>query len=172
MSFCYCLYLNGGFPGGLEDEESICNSGDLGSIPGLGRSSGGGHGNQLQYSSLENSMDRGAWWGYSLWSCKSWTWLSDLAWRIPGTREAWWAAFYGVAQSQTRLSNGTELNICCKAGLVVLNSLKFCLSEKLFLSPSILNEILVGYSNLGYIFFPFSTLNISCHSLLQGIFPT
>ena len=40
------------------------------------------------------------------------------------------------------------------------------MSEKLFVSPSILNEILVGYSNLGYIFFPFSTLNISCHSLL------
>ena len=56
-------------------------------------------------------------------------------------------------------------NICCKAGLVVLNSLNFCLSEKLFISPSILNEILARYSNLG-IFFPFSTWNISCHSLL------
>ena len=49
---------------------------------------------------------------------------------------------------------------------MVLNSLNFCLSEKLFISPSILNEILAGYSNLGCIFFPFSTLNISCHSLL------
>jgi len=57
-------------------------------------------------------------------------------------------------------------NICCKAGLVVLNSSKFCFSEKLFILPSILNEILVGYSNLGCRFFPFSTLNISCHSLL------
>ena len=57
-------------------------------------------------------------------------------------------------------------NICCKAGLVVLNSLNFCLSEKLFISPSILNETLVKYSNLGCRFFPFSTLNISCHSLL------
>ena len=36
-------------------------AGDLGSIPGLGRSPGGGHGNSLQYSCLENSMDRGAW---------------------------------------------------------------------------------------------------------------
>ena len=54
----------------------------------------------------------------------------------------------------------------CKAGLVILNSLNFCLSEKYFISPSILNEILAGYSNLGYRFFPFSTLNISCHSLL------
>ena len=57
-------------------------------------------------------------------------------------------------------------NICCKAGLVVLNSLNFCLSEKLFISPSILNEILARYSNLGCRFFPFSTLNIFCHSLL------
>ena len=44
--------------------ESACNagdSGDVGSIPGLGRSSGEGNGNPLQYSRLENSMDRGAW---------------------------------------------------------------------------------------------------------------
>ena len=49
-------------------------------------------------------------------------------------------------------------NICCKADLVVLNSLNFCLSEKLFISPSILNEILARYSYLGCRFFPFSTL--------------
>ena len=60
----------------------------------------------------------------------------------------------------------SPFNICCKAGLVVLNSLNFYLSEKLFISPSILNEILVGYNNLGCRFFPFSTLNIPCHSLL------
>ena len=57
-------------------------------------------------------------------------------------------------------------NICGKAGLVVLNSLNFGLSEKLYISPSTLNEILAGSSNLGYRLFPFSTLNISCHSLL------
>ena len=61
-------------------------------------------------------------------------------------------------------------NVCCKAGLVVLNSLNFCLSEKLFISASVLNEILAGYSNLGCRFFPFSTLNVSCHSLLAGSF--
>ena len=54
-----------------------------------------------------------------------------------------------------------HFNIFCKAGLVVLNSLNFCLSEKLFISPSILNEILAGYHHLGYRFFPFSTLHIS-----------
>jgi len=45
----------------LVSEESACNVGDLCSIPKLGRSPGGGHGNRLQYSCLENSMDRGAW---------------------------------------------------------------------------------------------------------------
>ena len=43
-----------GFPGGSDGKESTCNAGDLGSIPGLGRSPGGGHGNPLQYSCLEN----------------------------------------------------------------------------------------------------------------------
>ena len=57
-------------------------------------------------------------------------------------------------------------NICCKAGLMVLNSFHFCLSEKLLISPLILIEILSRYSNLGCRLFPFSTLNISCHSLL------
>ena len=46
-----------GFPGGLAGKESACNVGDLGLIPGLGRSSGEGKGYPLQYSALENSMD-------------------------------------------------------------------------------------------------------------------
>ena len=50
-----------GFPGGSEVKVSACNVGDLGSIPGLGRSPGEGNGNPLQYSCLENPMDRGAW---------------------------------------------------------------------------------------------------------------
>ena len=50
-----------GFPGGSDGKESTRNAGDLGSIPGLGRSPGGGHGYRLQYSCLENPMDRGAW---------------------------------------------------------------------------------------------------------------
>ena len=62
-----------GFPGGSAGEESACNAGDLGSIPGLGSSPGGGKGYLLQYSGLENSMD-----------CtvhgitNSQTWLSDF----------------------------------------------------------------------------------------------
>ena len=51
-----------GFPGGAEVKASACNVGGLGSIPGSGRTSREGNGNPLQYSCLENPMDRGAWW--------------------------------------------------------------------------------------------------------------
>ena len=50
-----------GFPGGSDGKESACNVGDLGSIPGFGRSLGQGHGNPLRYFCLENSKDTGAW---------------------------------------------------------------------------------------------------------------
>ena len=50
------------FPGGSESKESTCNAGDLGLIPWSGRSLGEGNGTPLQYSCLENPMDRGAWW--------------------------------------------------------------------------------------------------------------
>ena len=60
----------------------------------------------------------------------------------------------------------SSFSICCKAGLVVLNSLNFCLSGKLLISPSNLKESLAGQSILGCRFFPFIALNISCHSLL------
>ena len=66
-----------GFPGGSDGKESACNAGDLGSIPEFGRSPGGGNSNPLQYSCLENSMDRGA----------------------------WQTIVHGVAKSQTQLSN-------------------------------------------------------------------
>ena len=54
---CYSL----GFSGGLDGKESACSAGDLGSIPRSGRFPGEGNDNPLQYSYLENSMDRGAW---------------------------------------------------------------------------------------------------------------
>ena len=68
-----------GFPGGSEVKASACIVGDLGLIPGSGRSPGEGNGNPLQYSYLENPMDRGA----------------------------WWATVHGVSKSRTRLSNFT-----------------------------------------------------------------
>ena len=61
---------------GSEGKESACSAGDLGSIPGLGRSTGEGNGNPLQYPCLKNIMDRGA----------------------------WWATVHGVAKSQVQLS--------------------------------------------------------------------
>ena len=64
---------------GSDGKASACNSGDLGSIPGSGKSPGEGNGNPLQYSCLENPMDGGA----------------------------WWATVHGVAKSRTRLSNFT-----------------------------------------------------------------
>ena len=72
-----------GLLGGSSGNESVCNAGDLGSIPGLERSAGEGTGNLLQYSCLENPMDRGA----------------------------WQARVHGVARSQTRLSNFTSLQL-------------------------------------------------------------
>ena len=53
--------LSLGFLGGSDGKESACNAGDPSSIPGSGRSPGEGNGNSLQYSCLENSMDRGVW---------------------------------------------------------------------------------------------------------------
>ena len=71
------LGLYKGFPGGSDDKESACNAGDLGSIPGSGRSPGEGNGYWLQYSCLENCMDRGACQATVHEVTKSRTWLSD-----------------------------------------------------------------------------------------------
>ena len=65
------------FPGGSDGKESACNAGNLGLIPGLGRSPEEENGNLLQYSCLRNPMDR----------------------------RAWWATVHSVAKSQTRLSD-------------------------------------------------------------------
>ena len=77
MARFYPIYMLGqhsqvwGFPGGSEVKASACNAGDLGSIPGSGRSPGEGKGNPLQYSCLENPMDGGAWWATALGVAKS-----------------------------------------------------------------------------------------------------
>ena len=71
-----------GLPCSSFGKESACNAGDLGLIPELGRSPGGGNSNPLQYLCLENLMDRGA----------------------------WQAVIHGIAKSWTRLSNSTTTN--------------------------------------------------------------
>ena len=58
------------FPGSSDSKESACNAGAQGSVHGLGRSPGKGNGNPLQYSCLENPMDRGAWWLQSTVGCQ------------------------------------------------------------------------------------------------------
>ena len=67
-----------GFPRGSDGKESSRNVGDPSSIPGLGKSPGGGNGNPFQYSCMENSMDRGAWRATIHRVAKSWTWLSNF----------------------------------------------------------------------------------------------
>ena len=67
------INTNTGFPGGGEVKNLPVNAGDVGSIPGSGRSPGGGNGNLLEYSCLENSMVRGAWWAIVHGAAKSWT---------------------------------------------------------------------------------------------------
>ena len=66
------------FPGGSEVKASAYYAGDLGSIPGSGRSPGEGNDNPLQYSCLENPTDGGAWWATVHGVAKSRTWLSDF----------------------------------------------------------------------------------------------
>ena len=68
-----CTTSSLGLSGGSDCKESACNGGVLGLIPGLGRFPRGGHGNPLQYSCLENPMDRGAWQATVHEAAQSWT---------------------------------------------------------------------------------------------------
>ena len=67
------VYLNDDFPGGSDGKASACVAGDQGSVPGWGRSPGEGNGKPLQYSCLENPMDRGAWYATVHGVANSWT---------------------------------------------------------------------------------------------------
>ena len=66
-----------GFPGGSDDKESACNTGDLGLIPGWRKCPGEGNGKPLQYSCLENPLDKGVWWATVHRVTKSQTRLRD-----------------------------------------------------------------------------------------------
>ena len=84
------LHLQTSFPGGSVVKNPPANAGDADSIPGLGRSPGGGHGNPLQYSCLENPMDRGTWQAAVHGVSKSWTWLND--WALTRVHlQTWWS---------------------------------------------------------------------------------
>ena len=87
-----------GFPGGLDGKVSVYNAGDLGSVPGQGRFCGGGNGNPLQYSGLENSMDRGAWLATVHRVAKSQTWLSNFHFNsLQGGKTIWEKAVTSVS---------------------------------------------------------------------------
>ena len=73
-----------GFPGSSAGKESVCSAGDPGLIPGSGRSPGGGHGNPLQYSCLENSHGQRSLAGYSPWGCKE----SDMTEQLSTARHS------------------------------------------------------------------------------------
>ena len=73
---------------GSDGKESTYNAGGPGSIPGSGRSPGEGNGTPLQYSCLENPMDRGAWWATVHGVTKNWTLLSKQ--HTPHTQSRWW----------------------------------------------------------------------------------
>ena len=79
LMFIRMIRFFSGFQGGSDGKASAHNKGDLVSIPGSGRSPGEGNGNPLQYSCLENSMDRGAWQATVHWVTKSWTRLSNFS---------------------------------------------------------------------------------------------
>ena len=70
------------FPGGSDGKASAYNVGDPGLIPGLGRSTGKGNGNPLQYSCLENPMDGGTWYDTVHGVTKSWTQLSNFTFPV------------------------------------------------------------------------------------------
>ena len=77
VAYCLSSPVRSCFPRGLDGKESACSVGDPASIPGLGRLPGEGNCYPLQYSCLENPMDRGAWWAIAHGAAKGWTQLSD-----------------------------------------------------------------------------------------------
>ena len=77
------------FPGGSDGKESACNAGHLGSNPESGRSPGEGNGNPLQYSCLENPMDRGAWRATVHGVAKSWIQLKQLSMHALAHQKCW-----------------------------------------------------------------------------------
>ena len=115
-----------GFPGGSAGKESACKAGDTGSIPGSGRSTGEGNGYPLQYSCLENSMDRGAWWVQSMGSQRVWhDWVnnsflaprflfSDQKWRGGRLGPALWWDFSTAGTSAFQLLQPSCWNLAAE----------------------------------------------------------
>ena len=106
--FPYLRFL--AFPGGSDDKEPACHAGDLGLIPGLGRSPGGGHGNPLQCSCLENPHGQKNLAGYSLWGLKeldTTEWLSTAQHKpvLVSEKQSW--------KEKHGIGNGNPLQYSC-----------------------------------------------------------
>ena len=82
IPFSWVPYFSQGFPGGSEVKASASSAGDSGSIPGSGRPPGEGNGKPLQYSCLENPMDREAFWATVHGVAESWTRWSDFTFTL------------------------------------------------------------------------------------------
>ena len=113
-------------PGGSEVKTSACNAGDLGSTPWSGRSPGEGNGNPLQYSCLENPMDRRPWWATVYWVAKSRTQLSNFTFFLCQWR-GWQFGPFHVQLSSVQLVSRVQLFVTpwiapCQASLSIINS--------------------------------------------------
>ena len=120
-----------GFPRGSVVENLPANaadSGDVGLIPGLGRFPEGGNCNPLQYSCLENSMDRGAWWATVHRVAKNWTWQSDWArMHTPGRWNTW--SFLASSQVEHLSPNS---DVCTPVETMVISRAMDCSSHNVF----------------------------------------
>ena len=99
-----------GFPIGSDGKEPVFSTGDLGLIPGSGRSPGEGNGNLLQYSCLENPVDGGAWSATVHGVAKSWTQLSDFTFFLS-------AFFWGVPHING-IESSCPFKLSCKGGAI------------------------------------------------------
>ena len=105
-----------GFPGGSDSKESTCHEGDLGSIPGLGRSPGGEHGNPLQYSCLENPHRQRTLVGYSPRVCKE----SDMAERLSTAQTCvYWVPIHCVCMLSPVRLFANPWTVACQALLSI-----------------------------------------------------
>ena len=109
-----CMHIYLGFPGSSAGKESAWNAGDLGSVTGSGTSPGGGHGNLLQYSCLENPRDRGAWRAAVYGVAQSWTQLK----RLSSSSNHWQISIYHIRHcfsypKSTRISVSVDFEILC-----------------------------------------------------------
>ena len=131
------------FPGGSDGEESACNAGDLGSIPRMGRIPGEGNGYPLQYSCLENSMERGARQStYCPWDCKEWgktvpfTFIDTrIAKNINGIKKSMKHTYIRLINVQQR---------CQNTGPTYMHIQKINLNPNLILSTNIYSRSIRG----------------------------